>query len=196
MAGTFKHPAWTQSQDYPADTDRGIIQLLCGGIEQVVAGFQVTPRAQGANFSVDVTAGQCFIQGDDAFEQGFYFCNSPLADNVLFPAPPGTGSRIDVLCCQVNDPDSGGRSGYTYPSEFVVVSGDISTSGAPVEPDAPNTALKIWAVPRPAGQIAITSTDLAGGDRRYFHRRVQFISDPAALSGLVLYPGDVVAVGP
>ena len=76
-----------------------------GVIDKVGGDFHVSPRAAGANFTVDVATGRAVVAGDDEADQGSYLIESDAVVNVgPFGAAPGSGGRIDLVVLQVNDP--------------------------------------------------------------------------------------------
>ena len=104
-------PIWLQNGTYPARLDRAFIEAVLRGVERVFDGLEITERAAGANFSVDVSAGAVAVKGDDSSNQGFYFVRSTGAENIPVPASPGSGTRTDSVIVRVNDSQAGGGPG-------------------------------------------------------------------------------------
>jgi hypothetical protein len=79
--------------------------------------LEVSQRAAGANMSVDIAAGRCFVDPQDDPHQGVYLAHLKSADapfNTLsdggyaWTAAHGSNPRIDLVCVEVGDEDFGG----------------------------------------------------------------------------------------
>lgn len=126
-------------------------------------GLKVTQRAAGANFSVDVAAGRCIIEGDDVTDQGKYFCWSTDVTNVAVPAPPGSGTRTHLIIARVRDKlHQPSWSTYDWTIELVEDTG----SGATV----PASAIPLASLAVAAGQASVTDANIT--DLRYNTRLV------------------------
>ncbi len=123
----------------------------------------VGPRAAGANFTVDVAAGQCAIKGTSVAEQGTYLCRSTAVENVAIAAAPASGSRTDLLVARVLDRQVDGGTEYAW--RPAAVTGTVG-GGLPALP--PSSIV--------LAEIAVTSTTtaIAAGN----------ITDRRELSGL------------
>lgn len=118
------------------------------------AGFAVTQRGAGANFTVDVAAGHAFVLGDDVTNQGTYFCWNDGVVNVTIPAPPASGSRTHRIVLQVEDKlNNATWSGYTG---VLLCLADTGT-GTPAEP---NSAISLATVAVAAGQASVTNANI------------------------------------
>lgn len=154
---TLKTPVYMQAKtgdaaiDYSAEDFRSLFHGIfrVGGIlrpDTVAGGLQVTQRAAGADLSVDVAAGRAIIEGDDAVDQGKYFCWSTDVTNVAVPAPPASGTRTHLVYAQVHDPlHSTDWSDY----EWVIALAEDTGGGLPA---TPTSAI-------PLASITIASTD-------------------------------------
>lgn len=65
--------------------------------------FLVAQRGAGANMSVDVAAGQCYVQDDHGAGGGYYHAVWNATDNVAIAAADPTNPRIDRVVVRVRD---------------------------------------------------------------------------------------------
>jgi hypothetical protein len=102
------------------------------GVLDVDAGqLLVTPRAAGANYSVDVAAGKVAIRGDDVSDQGTYVCSNTTPKNLATPAKPASGTRRHRLIARVRDKlHNGTHSTYDWTLQILADTG----SGTPAQP--------------------------------------------------------------
>jgi hypothetical protein len=154
-------PNWLQNLTYSARLDRGVLADMLGeGVVNLVAGgLKVSQRASGANRSVDVAAGTCYITGDDQAEQGRYRCRNTAVENLLIGAAPGSNSRIDRVIARVYDANVTGTR-----NEFAleVVAGTVAASPQP--PAVPNGAIALADVTVASGQVSVVAANIT--DRR------------------------------
>jgi hypothetical protein len=83
------------------------------GLQEGVIGagdFKAAQRAAGANKSVDVPAGDAWIQGDDTARQGIYHQNNDATINVVTPDNTSGNPRFDQLILRVYDSSIAGAS--------------------------------------------------------------------------------------
>lgn len=118
----------------------------------------VTQRAAGANMSVDVAAGTCWVQGDDGTDPPKYRCHAPAIINLAVLAADAE-PRIDLVVAQVYDSQFLGSSDAW---ERRIIKGTPSAS--PVVPALPNGAIDLARVAVAAGATSITNPDVT--DRR------------------------------
>lgn len=118
----------------------------------------VSPRAAGANLSVDVASGKAVVNCDTATPAGKYFVVSTAVVNVSLPAAPPSGTRTHYIVAQVNDAQNDGGSAYSWTPAVAADTG----SGATV----PSSALKLAEVTVAHGQSTVTATNLL--DSRVF----------------------------
>jgi len=150
------YPIWLQGGSYSARLDRQVVDITWteGVVSPSTNALKVSQRAAGANLSVDIAVGRAIIQGDDISYQGKYLVANEVVVNLVVSAAPGTGTRIDYVYLQVNDPTSGGAAG----NNAIV---DLYTSPATL----PNTAILLASILRTAGDVSVTNamiTDLRG----------------------------------
>lgn len=148
-------PTWLQAGTYAAKEDRTLIDATWteGVIAAASGALAASQRAAGANNSVDVAAGVCVIQGDDATGQGKYLVRNDATTNVAFDAAPVSNKRIDVLYVRVNDTSEGGPAGNN--ATFGVEKGTVAAS--PTAPATPTSAVALAQVMRTAGDVSITT---------------------------------------
>jgi microcystin-dependent protein len=179
----FDDVVWQQGQDYSARMDRALIAVMYDEGVMNRSCFRVTPRAAGANMSVDVSTGDGIVQGDDEVDQGNYYVRCTLGENVVIPTAPVSGARIDLIGVRVNDPNAGGNAGNN--AVFVVVSGTAGT--VPIVPDTPDTVLPLYLVLVSAGTSAITSDRLTdvrrNAGRRCAPGTIEWTTSPYLPSG-------------
>jgi len=96
--------------------------------------LRVSQRAAGANFSVDVAAGFCVIQGDDVALQGKYLCQADAVENLAIPSPPASGSMIHRVIARVKDKTHNG-TWTTYEWTLEVLPDLGLGAGTPALPD-------------------------------------------------------------
>lgn len=164
-ATAYSPPLWQQNRGFPAAADRSLI----GAIWQrpgLIDGLTVTPRAEGANMTVDVAPGAAVVEGTDSPDQGKYLC--PLIHGVNAPitAAPGAGlARIDAIVAQVFDDAVTGTGAAEW--RIVVVTGTAAAN--PVVPTLPPSSLLRATIRVDAGTAsiaaaAITNIFTAAGD--------------------------------
>lgn len=119
-----------------------------------VGDFQVTQRAAGANFSVDVAGGGAVIQGDSVTGQGKYQIKSNGAVNLTTPGAPGSGTRQHRVIARVRDKfHGGGATTYDWTLEVLEDTG----SGTP---PLPANAIPLARVNITAGQSNVLDTHI------------------------------------
>lgn len=117
--------------------------------------FKVRQRGAGANFSVDVDAGQAVVAGDDVSNQGSYLCTSTATENVVVPAAPVSGTRIHRVVLRVKDKFNNGTwTGYQWAIEVLEDTG----TGTPA---LPASAISLATVTVAAGQANVQDSHIA-----------------------------------
>lgn len=136
---TLLKPTWIQPTGadptlyYSGSELRQFAQALLSG-EGVIgpSSLLVAQRGAGANFSVDIAAGQAAVLGGDVANQGTYVCtNTAGAYNLVTPGAPGSGTRYHRVVAQVRDKTCNG-SWTTY--DWVPVLVQDTGAGLPAEP--------------------------------------------------------------
>lgn len=90
----------------------------------------VAQRAAGANFTVDVAAGQAMVLGESVAQQGGYLITSTAVGSVTIPAAPASGSRTHRIILRQWDKTHDGGTLYTPVLECLPDTG----SGTPALP--------------------------------------------------------------
>lgn len=158
---TLHSPLWMQKTGadpditYAAVEDRLFITSLWDTEGVIAGGLKVSQRAAGANFSVDVAAGQAIITGDDVAFQGTYMVFSDAVANLSIPSPPGSGTRIHRVVAQIKDKLHNG-SYSTY--EWVLSVLQDTGSGTPA---VPGSAYSLATVSVTAGQASVLDANIA-----------------------------------
>lgn len=147
----------------PARLDRWWIDRIFGeGVSDVASGqLHVAQRAAGANMTVEVSAGDAIIQGDDVADQGAYLSRSTDTVSLTIGAPPGSGSRTDLVVFRVYDSTATGGPVASDGAVLEVVQGDVGGTA----PAVPPTAIPLAEVVVTAGDVAIVNAAIT--DRRY-----------------------------
>lgn len=139
--------------------------------------FKATQRAAGANMSVDIAAGDAWVQGDAVARQGLYHVVNDATFNLAVPANAIANPRLDQVVLKVNDTIHGGVGDN---ATLEIVQG-TATGGATLDNRTgaaalPNTAMRIADILTPASASSIV--DAAIRDRRqwahgarWFHQR-------------------------
>jgi hypothetical protein len=91
--------------EYSALDARALLEAiyLTEGVTGPLTSLQVSQRAAGANFSVDVAAGFGVITGDDVTLQGKYLVQATAVENVPTPSPPVSGVATHRIVARVRD---------------------------------------------------------------------------------------------
>jgi hypothetical protein len=116
--------------------------------------LQVTQRGAGANFSVDISAGQAFILGNDITNQGTYHVWNDTTFNLVTPGAPGSGTRIHRVVAQIRDKAANGAYS-TYDWQFQLL--QDTGSGEPAEPAS---AITLAHVSIAAAQGSVTNANI------------------------------------
>lgn len=155
-------PGDTEGPEYAAREDRQILAtLFTEGVGNVQAGhLAVTQRAAGANMTVEVAAGTCYVTGDDVTRQGMYRTDVTAIESVTIAAAPASNSRIDLIVARVYDAQEIGGAKHGLLIEAVTG----SAAPSPVAPPLPNTAIPLAQVFVAAGATSIVAANIA--DRR------------------------------
>lgn len=115
----------------------------------------VTERGAGANMSVDVAAGICWVKGDDSALQPIYRCYNDATKNLTVSAADGTNPRIDLVIAEVRD---AAFSGVSTDWRLRVVTG--TPAGSPSAPSTPNNAIVLARVSVPASDTTISNAQI------------------------------------
>lgn len=163
---------------YSATDMRQLLYATQGVID--AGSWLVTQRAEGANLSVDVSAGRGVIAGTDLTNQGNYLPSTTGVVNVATPLPvPTSGnSRIDSIIAQVLDADQNGGGSNLF--QITVVKGTAAATGSQVAPTLPATCMLLANV-----LVGPSAATISSGN----------ITDQRVLSGRGLPSGRVTGAG-
>jgi hypothetical protein len=131
------------------------------GVVGVVDGsLKVSQRAAGANLSVDIAPGACWVKGDTtpAFQPTYRCYNDAVVNKGITPDP--TNPRVVVILAQVTDE---GFTGTGRKWEIVALHG--TPAGVPAPPAVPASALQIGLILVPAAAVTITNADILDSRR-------------------------------
>jgi hypothetical protein len=120
-----------EGHDYSFKQLRHMLQNALGRMQEGVCAasdFLVTQRGAGANMSVDVGAGNAWVDMDTGTRNGTYFQHNDAAVNVAVGAAHATLPRVDQLVLQINDPNV---TGVLDVAELKVLPG-TPTAGAQI----------------------------------------------------------------
>jgi hypothetical protein len=124
MALSVTSPIWQQVNTPALDMRRFLSFDRYG---ESVRGMAVVQRGAGANYSVDIAAGEATVQGDLVTNQGLYYVYNDATVNLTgFAAANATNPRIDRITLKVDDAFHGG-AGNT--ASFPIITG-TATAGA------------------------------------------------------------------
>lgn len=153
-------PVWMQQTgadaaiQYSALELRNLVSSMTRAEGVLQAGFAVTQRGAGANFSVDVAAGFAIVNGDDVAGQGMYLIRSDATANVATPGAPASGTRVHRLVAQVRDKfHNGAYSTYEFTLDVLQDTG----SGTPA---VPNSAIPLARISIAAGQGNVANANI------------------------------------
>jgi hypothetical protein len=185
----LEDPLWQDGNDYPARLDRQFIEDVFdveGVIKPAGGALKVSPRAAGANMSVDVAAGRAVVRGDDEANQGHYRVISTAVENLPVGAAPGSDSRIDLIVARVRDAAVTGGVSSDWLLE--VIPGAVAA--APVAPAVPPTAIPLAEVLVAAGTVSIDAAKItdrrtAAANAAYVAKAGDSISGDLAVAGLL-----------
>ncbi|WP_298330328.1 hypothetical protein [Haloactinopolyspora sp.] len=135
LPGTYTNNAW------PA----GVV-----GAGDLAVSANSTP-----NMSVNVAAGQAWIAGSEAANQGLYYCFNDAPVNLVVAASDPTNPRYDLVAATVLDAAYAGASNEWL---LQVITGTAAAS--PVAPSLPANSLALALVSVPAAASSITSADI------------------------------------
>lgn len=163
MALSYTSPIFQQVNSPAIDIRRMVSGLIAS--EGVVAAgdMAVAQRAAGANMSVDIAAGQAYVQGDAISTQGDYYVLNDAVVNVTgFTAAHATLPRIDRVCLRVRDAFHGDAANDLA---FVIVTG-TATSGATLAnltgaAAVPSSHLLLANILIPAAATTVTTANIA-----------------------------------
>lgn len=157
---TFEPALYLNSGEYDARLDRFLIDLFFAeGLLDAANTGSVTERAAAPNLSVDVDPFAAVIDGDDIENQGAYLVRLVEGENVVTDGPPASGTRLDLLVCEVLDASSVALGGRPEGPRLRVVNG-TPTSGTPTLPPLPSTAIALASWPVTATTTAILTRDI------------------------------------
>lgn len=160
--------SFIQANGHPAHGDRRWLQALTGGRGGVIprtatfTDLKVSQRGAGANMSVDVADGQCYVTGTESSTQGVYHCDNVGVENKTITASNPTNPRRDLIVARIKDVEYG----VAVTNEFLldVIAGTPAAS--PVDPTVPANCIVLARVAVAANATSITNaniTDLRNG---------------------------------
>lgn len=103
---TVLAPEFLQTTKYSAQRMRQMQAAGGGPLQEGIVNFgdfNVRQRGAGANMSVDVTAGDAWVQGDNTARQGLYHVGNDATINVAIPAAHATLPRVDQVVLRIYD---------------------------------------------------------------------------------------------
>jgi hypothetical protein len=154
-------PLWTQSGSYPAQADRSLLGALwpAGGVR----GGAVTAVLNTPTTSVAPGSAAVPLQSG----QGSALCTWDTAEVIDHsPAPASGTSRIDLIVCQVRDPDLDGGANSDFILTLVKGQPAMMAEARPGEDDDEGPVVEPFAgvAPAvPANALAIAQVTVPGG---------------------------------
>lgn len=142
------------ANDLQADEFRRILRAF--GPEGTLAPGDYTVTANGTpNMSVNVSAGEALVQGDNATSQGLYYVRNDATVNLTVTTASSSNPRKDIVVLEVLDSDYTGSSDL---GRLRVVAGTPASSPSP--PATPSTALKLAEITVGQSASSITSGNI------------------------------------
>lgn len=156
-------PDYLQTKSYAAKRDRRVNQALVMQEGIVNKGdLAVSQRGAGANMSVDVAAGESWVDGDSAADQGYYHVVNDAVVNVAIANNASGNPRIDTLVLKVNDSADAG-SGTDIPA-LEIVQGTPTAAATLANLNGiaalPNTALRLAYILVANGAVKIENAQI------------------------------------
>lgn len=160
--------SFIQADAHPAHSVRRMLQALAGnrgGVIPATATFtdlKVTQRGAGANMSVDVAGGECFVHGTESTYQGVYHCQNQGTQNVVITAADSTNPRRDLIVARIKDSEYG----VAVTDVFAIEAVAGTPAGSPADPTVPDNCIVLARVAVAASASSITNaniTDLRNG---------------------------------
>lgn len=137
--------------------------------------FKVSQRGAGANQSVDVAAGEAWVDGDSVADQGYYHVVNDATVNVPVAAANGSNPRIDAIVLNVVDStEVGGSDEYKLESLSGTATAGATLANLKGAPAIGNTKLLLAYVLVPTSSTEVINARIGG------------LRDPRA--GLTGYP--------
>lgn len=152
---------YMQGRNVSPRDDRNLIYALVSGSAGVLerGDFKVTAAATGLR--VLVNGGDAFITGDSIARQGSYHVWSDAQATVQLANAPAAGTRFDLICLQVTDPEYDSAAAAI---NLLYLQGTVG-AGGPVSTDAqPGTVYVLAMVEVRAGVTTIADARIT--DRR------------------------------
>lgn len=152
---TLYDPLWMQDPEYSGLEDRALIAAVGDNGVVGVGDLAVTPRAAGANMTVEVAPGACIIAGP----AGSYLCRSDAVETVgpLDAAPSVGSSRIDVVYARVRDAQAMGGSA----NDWIIGVATGTAASSPTVPAIPSYAIELARITVLSSTASITSGRIA-----------------------------------
>lgn len=157
-------PEYLQTKTYSAKKDRRVQQaeVMQEGIVDF-GHYKVTQRGAGANMSVDVAAGEAWVDGDSSAEQGFYHVVNDATVNVAIAAASGSNPRIDAVVLAVNDStEIGGSDEYKLEALTGTATAGASLSNLTGKPAIGATKLLLAYILVPTSATKIENAQIGG----------------------------------
>lgn len=130
-----------------------------GGVIPGTATFtdlKVTQRGAGANMSVDVAEGSCYVTGTESNYQGIYHGDNQGTTNVVITAANPTNPRRTLIVARIKDSEYG----VAVTDEFVIEAIDGTPAGSPADPTVPDNCIVLARVAVAAAASSITDANI------------------------------------
>lgn len=151
-------PFFTQGGSYDARSDR-LSSTAWLADEGTIwpADLAVSQRGAGANMSVDVSSGFCYVSSDVTL-QAWYLCLNDAVVNKTIAAVGSAGqSRKDLVVARCYDTQHGDGSNSWA---LEVIPGTAATTGTETAPATPTRALRLATVSVAYGQSSVTNANI------------------------------------
>lgn len=131
----FQTAAFLGSQGFSAQRDRQLMEFMRSEGVLRKDDCKVSQRGAGANWSIDISAGWIFTQGDTIAFQGLYNgYNDAIINKAFTTLAPATNPRVDSIVARIFDQEAGevATGGKPQDQLFIDIIPGTETSGATV----------------------------------------------------------------
>ncbi len=143
--------------DVSALEHRSFVQAALGEGVIGAGDYAVSPRSNGANFTVDIAPGMAVVYGDSIAAQGGYVLRSTAVENRPIPAAPASGQRVHRVVLRVRDRSADGTVPAGTYDQVIEVLADTG-GGTPPQPDS---AITLALVTVTAATGSITASNIS-----------------------------------
>lgn len=167
------------ANDLQAEELRRIVRGVAVEGTLKVGDFAVTQNGT-PNMSVNVAAGEAFVEGDESTAQGLYYVRNGATVNVAVSAASSSNPRKDIVVLRVRDAQ---YSGATNAAALEVIAGTPAAS--PSAPATPSNALKLAELTVGQSASSVVTANIAGTRYRSSNVDHQYLVNDATTVGII-----------